>query len=284
MSATRLSQRARPAPWEVAQLRTPQGSGECTNACLEVRGLTLAVAGRTLCSALDFAVAPGECWAVIGPNGAGKTSLLRALAGLAPVVAGEICYGGEAIGTLGARERARRRGVLPQDSDDPFPASVLETVLVGRHPHLARFAWEGAADVALARDALARFGLAGFEARDVRTLSGGERRRVALAALLAQDPALFLLDEPSSHLDIAQQAAALDVLTALARANGRAIVMVLHDLHLAVRYCDHAIAIGAGCAQPGPSEAILDAARLSALFGRPLLQLGSGRGRAFVPV
>ncbi len=253
------------------------------SACLEVRGLALAVAGRTLCSGLDFAVDAGECWAVIGPNGAGKTSLLRALAGLAPPAAGEIRYGGDRIETLEARERARRRGVLPQDSNDPFPASVLETVLVGRHPHLARFAWEGAVDIALARDALARFGLAGFEARDVRTLSGGERRRVALAALLVQDPALFLLDEPSSHLDVSQQAAALDVLTTLAHENGRAIVMVLHDLHLAARYCDHAIAIGAGRAHPGAGEEILDAARLSALFGRALIALGSGRTRAFVP-
>jgi iron complex transport system ATP-binding protein len=173
--------------------------------------------------------------------------------------------------------------VLPQDSQDPFPASVLETALVGRHPHLSRFAWEGEADVALAREALGRFGLRGFENRDVRTLSGGERRRVALAALFVQDPPLFLLDEPSSHLDVAQQVASLDTLTSLVRERERAVVMVLHDLGLAARYCDRAIAIGGGRAFAGPAQAVLDEATLSDLFGRRMVALGSGRTRAFVP-
>jgi ABC-type nitrate/sulfonate/bicarbonate transport system ATPase subunit len=104
---------------------------------------------------------------------------------------------------------------------------VLETALIGRHPHLARWQWESAADVARARDALAAFGLEGLDTRDVRTLSGGERRRLALAALVAQEPEILLLDEPSSHLDLGQQIAALDVVTALARERGKAIVMVL---------------------------------------------------------
>ena len=94
--------------------------------------------------------------------------------------------------------------------------------------------------------ALARFGMASFAERDVRTLSGGERRRVALAALLAQAPVLMLLDEPSSHLDPGHQVAALDVLAALARSDGKAIVMALHELHLAVRYADHVVALAGG--------------------------------------
>jgi iron complex transport system ATP-binding protein len=117
----------------------------------------------------------------------------------------------------------------------------------------------------------------------VRTLSGGERRRVALATLLVQDPALFLLDEPSSHLDVAQQVATLEVMTSLVRERGRAAVMVLHDLHLAARFCDRAIAIGDGHALAGAVDDVLDEAALSRLFGRRLVRLGSGRGRAFVP-
>ena len=250
---------------------------------LSCRGLVLAIGARTLCDNLDFEARPGECWAVVGPNGAGKTTLIAALAGLAPPRAGAIAYDGAPIGSLTPRERALRRGWLPQDSVDFFPATVLETTLVGRHPHLGRWRWETAADIACARAALESFGLAGCEDRDVRTLSGGERRRVALAALLAQDPALLLLDEPSSHLDLAQQIAVLDALTALARTRGKTLVMVLHDLHLALRFADHAIALGNGTACAGDASAVLDADRLSTLFGHRLASVGEGNTRTLLP-
>jgi len=155
---------------------------------------------------------------------------------------------------------------------------------VGRHPYLTRWQWESAADILRAERALADVGLAGFEPREVGSLSGGERRRVALAALLAQDPDLLLLDEPSSHLDLANQIDTLDVLARLARDRGKAVLMVLHDLHLALRYADHAIALGGGRASAGAAETILAAPALSALFGHPLLALGEGRARTFVPV
>ncbi len=250
---------------------------------LSARGVALAVPGRALCTGLDFDVLPGECWAIVGPNGAGKTTLLSALAGLRPPAAGEIRYDGAPLPALSPRERARRRGWLPQDSVDYFPATVLETVLVGRHPHLARWQWETAADVGRARRALADVGLGGFDARQAGSLSGGERRRVALAAVLAQDPDLILLDEPSSHLDLVHQIAALDILARLRRERGKSIVMVLHDLHLALRYADHAIALGGGSATAGPADAVLTADALSRLFGHPLLALGEGSARTFVP-
>jgi iron complex transport system ATP-binding protein len=234
-------------------------------------------------SNLDLDVRGGECWAVVGPNGAGKTTLIATLAGLRPATAGSIAYDSDALETLSPRERARRRGYLPQDSVDHFPASVQETVLVGRHPHLGRFEWESAADLARASAALARFGLGGFETRDVRTLSGGERRRVALAALVAQEPGLMLLDEPSSHLDLGQQVAALDALAALARERGTALVMVLHDLHLALRYADHAIALGGGRAVTGRADEVLTADALSALFGHRLAAVGTGSTRTLLP-
>ena len=220
---------------------------------------------------------------MIGPNGAGKTTLVSALAGLREPAAGEIAYDGKTIAQLGPRERARIRGFLPQDSVDHFPATVLETALVGRHPHLARWQWESAADVDRARSALAAFGLAGLDGRDARTLSGGERRRLALAALVAQDPALLVLDEPSSHLDLGQQVAALDTLAALARDDGRTLVMVLHDLHLALRYADHAIALGGGRAITGAARDVLTAPTLSGLFGHRLVAVGEGTTRSFLP-
>ena len=236
------------------------------------------------CHRSRFRRARGECWAIIGPNGAGKTTLVTALAGLRVPASGEIAYDGTPLAALGPRERARIRGFLPQDSVDYFPATVLETALVGRHPHLARWQWESAADVERVHAALSAFGLAGLDARDARTLSGGERRRLALAALVAQDPALLLLDEPSSHLDLGQQIAALDTVCALARNDGRAVVMVLHDLHLALRYADHVIALGGGHARAGTATDVMSEATLSALFGHRLVSVGDAAIRTFLPV
>jgi iron complex transport system ATP-binding protein len=250
---------------------------------LACRGLAVGIAGRTLCEGLDLEVRAGERWVIVGPNGAGKTTLVAVLAGLRAPTAGTVTYDGIALTTLAPRERALKRGWLPQDSVDFFPASVLETVLIGRHPHLGRFEWESAADVDRAREALTRFGLSGFEDRDVRTLSGGERRRVALAALVAQEPDVMLLDEPSSHLDLGQQIAALDALSALARERGTALVMVLHDLHLALRYADFAIALGAGRAVAGPADDVLTADAMSHLFGHPLAAVGEGSTRTLLP-
>jgi iron complex transport system ATP-binding protein len=232
---------------------------------------------------VDFVLAAGEAVGIVGPNGAGKTTLVATLAGLLVPASGEIAYDGTPLARLGPRERALLRGYLPQDSVDFFPATVLETALIGRHPHLARWQWESGADVARAHAALSAFGLDGLDARDARTLSGGERRRLALATLVAQDPQLFLLDEPSSHLDLGQQIAALDVVTALARERGKAIVMVLHDLHLASRYADHAIALGGGRSCTGVAADILTAAAMSELFGHPLVRVGEGTASTFVP-
>jgi iron complex transport system ATP-binding protein len=117
----------------------------------------------------------------------------------------------------------------------------------------------------------------------VRTLSGGERRRVALAALVVQQPRVMLLDEPSSHLDLGQQVAALDALSALARESGTSLVMVVHDLHLALRYADYAIALGKGRAVTGAAADLLTADAMSALFGHPLEGVGAGATRTLLP-
>lgn len=250
---------------------------------LKVSGLSVRIAALTLCRNMAFAVAPGQCWAILGRNGAGKTTLLRTLAGLHPPAAGVIELSGAPLAQLSARDVARRRAVLPQDDSDAFAATVLETALVGRHPHLSRWQWEGADDLAIARAALAMMEIGAAEARDVRTLSGGERRRVALAALLAQQADLLFLDEPSNHLDLAHQLALLDRLAALARTQRKAIMMVLHDVNLALRCCDHALLLDGGAAQAGPAAELLTAARLSQLYGVPLQALATAHGPIFTP-
>ncbi|MDQ6916321.1 MAG: ABC transporter ATP-binding protein [Pseudomonadota bacterium] len=252
-------------------------------AILAARRLTVSIAGIGVCRALDFSVASGQSWAILGCNGAGKTTLLHTLAGLHAPDAGTITLDGRPMATMPAREVARIRGLLTQDDADAFGATVLETAMIGRHPYLSRWQWESADDLRIAREALAAMDLAGAERRDVRTLSGGERRRAALAALLTQQPRLLLLDEPSSHLDLAHQLAVLRRLSALARDRGDALIMVLHDVNLAHRFCDHVLMLDRGTAIAGVASELLTAERLSKIYGVALKTLGQGEEVYFFP-
>jgi iron complex transport system ATP-binding protein len=251
---------------------------------LACRDLALTVPGRTLCRDVAFDVRPGECWVVVGPNGAGKSTLLQTLAGLRAAAAGTVTLDGEPIANHSPRMRARRLGFLPQDTFDAFPATALEIALGGRHPHVPRWHPESAADTRLARDALDAVGMSDAAMRDVQTLSGGERRRVALAMLLAQDPAVMLLDEPTNHLDVAHEVRSLELLAKLARERGRAVVMALHDLTLAGRHATHVILMGCDKVEAGPAGELLNAERLSALYGQALVAVAHPRGTAFLPV
>jgi len=251
---------------------------------LTCRGLALTVPGRTLCQDVAFEVRAGECWVIVGPNGAGKSTLLLTLAGMRPPAAGTVALDGERIANYAPRRRAQRLGFLPQDTFDAFPATALEIVLGGRHPHVPRWHLESPHDVRLARKALDAVGMGDAATRDVQTLSGGERRRVALAMLLAQDPALMLLDEPTNHLDVAHEVRSLQLLANLARDRGRAVVMALHDLTLAARHATHVVLMGCDKVEAGAAGELLTAERLSALYGQALVAVAHPRGTAFLPV
>jgi iron complex transport system ATP-binding protein len=238
---------------------------------LEARQLAVSIGLHKVCLGLDLDLAPGSRLAILGRNGAGKSTLLSTLAGLRDADAGTLSLAGKSYAEHGPRAAARLRGWLGQDRSDPFASTVLEAVLTGRHPHLDRWAWESAADTAIARAALAAMGLADMAQREVHTLSGGERQRVAIAALLAQQPRLYLLDEPLAHLDLNHQIATLELLARRAREDGVAIAMVLHDPNLALRYCDQVVLLyGNSRHLAGPAADILDAATLSDLYGHPL--------------
>ena len=250
---------------------------------LEARGLSLKIGRRDLCRQLELSLHAGECLVLLGPNGAGKTTLLHTLAGLHEPTAGTVRLLGSPYAARSARDNARIRGLLPQSQPDPFSGNVIETVLVGRHPHLGRWAVEGPNDLALARAALESLGLAGMEHRTVHSLSGGERQRVAIAALLAQAPTVFLLDEPLNHLDLHHQIATLELFRSLCR-SGRAVAMVLHDINLAARYADQVILLdGRGGADAGAASTVLQAERLSQAFAHPLRRFEVGTHTTFIP-
>lgn len=246
--------------------------------------LAVSIGGKQRVQGLNLALYPGERFVLLGRNGVGKTTLLHTLAGLRAPDSGEIELSGQTYAALGPRRAAQLRGLLPQHQGDAFDASVLETVLIGRHPHLSRWDWESTADEHLAREALAAVGLTALVARSIHTLSGGERQRVALATLLVQQPRVYLLDEPLAHLDLNHQIAVLELIGRRAREEAAALVMVLHDINLAARFSDQALLLhGEGEHELGQSAAVLDADRLSRLYGHPLRVIADGEQRWLVP-
>jgi iron complex transport system ATP-binding protein len=251
---------------------------------LEARQLSVDIGGKTVVDCLNLSLQPGERLAILGRNGAGKSTLLSALAGLRSPRAGAVLLDGEDCALLPPRQAALRRAWLGQFQNDPFGSTVLETALTGRHPHLGRWDWESKRDAELARAALKALGLDGMEARQVHTLSGGERQRLAIATLLTQAAALYLLDEPLSHLDLNHQMAVLELFAGAARDCGAAVVMVLHEPALAHRFCDRALLVyGDGRCEQGTVDDILTAATLSELYGYGLRQIEDRGHRCFIP-
>jgi iron complex transport system ATP-binding protein len=254
---------------------------------LEARRLKVDIGGHSVCRHLDWRVDAGESWAILGRNGVGKSTLLATLAGFRAQQGGDLSIAGLASPHLsqgeGLRAMARVRGYLSQHQFDPFASTVMETVLVGRHPHLGRWDWESAADRRIAEAALDELYLDGFAEREVQTLSGGERQRLAVAQLLTQEPQLFLLDEPLTHLDLSHQVAVMEMFARRA-SKGAAIVAVLHDPGFAARYCSQALLLfGDGEWLAGTASDVITETSLTRLYGHPLRELCADGQRWFVP-
>ncbi|HXI66728.1 MAG TPA: ABC transporter ATP-binding protein, partial [Steroidobacteraceae bacterium] len=193
-----------------------------------------------------------------------------------------IALDGVAMPQLRRRALALRLGLLPQDLEDAFVSTAIEMVLIGRHPHLSLWQWESARDERIAREALRAVDMEEFALRRTDTLSGGEQRRVAVAALLAQQPAIFLLDEPTNHLDPHHQLAVLTLFRTLANC-GSTVITTLHDPTLAARFADRVLLLfGDGRWSLGPVGTTLTAASLSELYATPMIELGQDGRRVFV--
>ncbi len=194
---------------------------------LQLESLTVSVRGRALVDTVSLALAPGELVALVGPNGAGKTTLIRAALGMLKPASGNVRLGGLDPARLGGRERAARAGWLPQTGGVTEPITALELVEAARF----RFNESRATCRKAASEALMRVRAEAFAQQPVTQLSGGEQQRVALAALVAQQAPLLLLDEPANHLDPAQQIATYKLIGELWR-EGCAVLCVTHDLNL----------------------------------------------------
>jgi iron complex transport system ATP-binding protein len=250
---------------------------------LQTHQLVFDIPGRTNGSPLNLTVEGGQMWGVLGPNGAGKTTLLHTLAGLRPPRQGEVRLGEHSLTSLRRRRVAQQLGLVFQDRQDGFPATVLETALIGRHPWLSPWQMEGGDDLALAKAALQALDVDHLCDRLASTLSGGERQRAAIATLLTQNPDTWLLDEPTNHLDLHHQVAVMQLLKQQADA-GHAVFMCLHDLNLAARWCDHLLLLFPnGDACWGPAQRMLVPSVLESLYNQKLITVEVDGAPVFVP-
>ncbi|WP_433677729.1 heme ABC transporter ATP-binding protein [Nocardia sp. CA-119907] len=223
---------------------------------------------RRVLEAVDFEVVAGEIVALVGPNGAGKSTLLAALAGELEPSEGSVELDGRALAHWSPLDMARRRAVLPQSHTVGFPFTVREVVAMGRAPwvHTERRELDDARIAA----AMTAADVEHLAARAFPTLSGGERARVALARVLAQDTATLLLDEPTAALDLGHQEAVLSLATARAAA-GAAVVVVLHDLGIAAAYADRVAVLESGrLAADGPPRKVLTTELLTRVYQHPV--------------
>jgi iron complex transport system ATP-binding protein len=216
---------------------------------------------------IDLEVGAGEVVGLLGPNGAGKSTLMKLISGVVGPYRGAIELGGEELRALPRRERARRVAVVPQEVRAEVPFTVLEVVLLGRHPHLSSLAFESEADLERAHAALARLDAAHLAPRPLDELSAGERQRVTVARALVQETPLVLLDEAASALDLRHQVELFDLVRALAD-EGRGFLIALHDLNLAAEYCDRVVLLVDGrIAAAGETAATLTYPNLTRAYG-----------------
>lgn len=199
----------------------------------------------------------GQLVGLIGPNGAGKSTLLRAIAGVLRPQEGAVRLEGEDLESIPAREVAARMALVPQIAPYTHGFTARELVLMGRYPHLGRFQIEGAADEAIAREAMELTETEGFAERTLDTLSGGERQRVFVSRALAQQPRVLLLDEPTANLDVLHKLRVLDLVRRLVD-EGLTAVAAIHDLGMAARYCDRLVLLSGGrvLAEGSPEEVL----------------------------
>jgi len=260
---------------------------------LQVHDLTLTAGDRILLKDFSVDMEPGQTWIVLGGNGSGKTTLLHTLAGLRTADHGEVRVGDQPLTQISHRHRAQQIGILFQDYDILFPGTVMETMLTARYPWSSWMSlWhDEAVDRQIVEQALQKLGLGHLAHRSMTTLSGGERRRVQVAALLAQTVPVRLLDEPTNHLDLRHQVEVLDLVCgsnekSTASPNHQTLdVIVLHDVNQAVTYGTHAILLFAdGTGMAGAIGDIVNKDSLERLYQCKLREVGTAERSYYLPI
>lgn len=231
---------------------------------IAVEDLCFSYGRRPVLRKVSFTARAGECMGILGNNGAGKSTLITCINRIRTPTSGRVLIGGKPVGEMGRRELARTVAYVAQ-KNEMSQTTVFDCVLLGRKPYLN---WGvSRADLALCGDTLRQVGLEELQLRSLDQLSGGELQKVMLARALVQQPRVLLLDEPTSSLDPRSQYEMLALVRQAARTQGIAVLLVLHDLNLALRYCDrfYFLKEGTGLCCGGPE--IVDGALIRAVYG-----------------
>jgi len=233
---------------------------------LLIQNICFSYGSHSVLKGVSMEVAPGQVLSIVGPNGSGKSTLLRCLARVLKPQGGAVFLDGREAARISSRELARLLGYVPQAMGEVFPFTVLETVLMGRKPHLN---WGVAKkDLDVVAQVVKFMGLDEMARRQMDQLSGGQKQKVFIARALAQEPQVFLFDEPTSSLDIRHQLEVLELVRELAGQQKRQVVMVLHDLNLAARFSDRMVMLKDGliyaAGQPGD---VLTPENVGAVYG-----------------
>jgi len=208
---------------------------------------------------------------MVGPNGAGKSTLLRLIAGLLTPHAGHVSIGSHKLQELSARHRARQLTYVPQHPPADLELPVRDVVLMGRFPHRSFGLFESVDDYRIADRAMAITETQEFADRPIATLSGGEAQRVHVAAAIAQEPQVLLLDEPTASLDLQHQQTVFGILRDRARVDGVAVMVVTHDVNLAAQFCSHVLVLHDGKAvATGPPDHVVTPEVLAPVYGLEL--------------
>jgi len=226
------------------------------------------VGGRALLGGVTLELHAGQILGLVGPNGAGKSTLLKVLGGLWRGAEGRIELLGEPLARQSARQVARTVAHVPQITDLSAPFTVRQIIMMGRTPHLGRFTLESAHDRQIAEHAMRRTQTLALAERMIGTLSGGERQRVLIARALTQEPRVLLADEPTANLDVGHQLGVLELLQRLAREDALGVLLAVHDLELAARFCDRLVLLHEGRVHAeGPAADVLTTEHLRAVYG-----------------
>jgi iron complex transport system ATP-binding protein len=226
--------------------------------------------GRAVLHALSLGIEPGTVTAILGPNGAGKTTLLHLALGWLTPQSGQVQLDGRSLGSYSRRKLGQWMALVPQSERIPFDYSILEYVLLGRAPYLAPLDMPGAQDCQISERVIEQVGLGCLNGRAVTTLSGGERQLALVARALAQQPRLLLLDEPTSHLDLANKARLIKLMQELA-ARGVTLLLTTHEPDVAAAIATHLVLMRDGQVyQTGPLSQVFTAEHLSATYNVPV--------------
>jgi iron complex transport system ATP-binding protein len=224
----------------------------------QIRDLSFRYSQETCLSTIACNLEPGRFYGLIGPNGSGKSTLLDLLSGFLQPASGSIALNGTILSDFTRRDLSTLLASVPQSFSFNFDFSVADIVLMGRYPHVPRFSHPTDADQAIAQRSLQVMDVHHLQHRSIRHLSGGEKQRVILARALTQDTDYILLDEITASLDINHAISIMRILADLVHARGRTIIAAIHDLNMALAFCDHLIVLKEGRLEAiGPASEVL---------------------------